>query len=202
MPSNSSISRRGFALGAMLLAPAVTLPFPALALDDKEASDLIGQLVSDLNKIINSGKAETAMFRDFENLFNKYADVPIIARSSLGAPWRSATSAQKSSYTSAFRGYMARKYGRRFNEFKGGNIVVNSSRQVKSGFLVSSTVHISSSAPFAVDWQVSDKSGANKMFNLYIEGISLLATERTEISAMLDKRGGDLDVLIRDLKSL
>ena len=83
MPSNSSLSRRGFTIGAMLLAPAVTLAFPVFALTNREASDLIGQLVNDLNRIINSGKAETAMFRDFENLFNKYADVPIIARSSL-----------------------------------------------------------------------------------------------------------------------
>ena len=38
------------------------------------------------------------------------------------------------------------------------------------------------------------------MFNMYIEGISLLATERTEIAAMLDRRKGNLNKLIADLK--
>lgn len=202
MPINKSISRRGFTLGAILLAPAVTLPFPALALTDAEASELIGRLVADLNKIINSGRSETAMYGDFERLFEKYADVGIIAQSSLGVAWRSASSAQKSSYVEAFRGYMARKYGHRFREFIGGDIVVNSARNVKSGVLVSCTVNLKGSAPFAVDFQVSDKSGANKMFNMYIEGISLLATERTEIAAMLDSRKGSIDVLIQDLKTL
>ena len=39
----------------------------------------------------------------------------------------------------------------------------------------------------------------NKFFNLYIEGINMLLSERAEIGAMLDARGGNLDALIRDL---
>jgi phospholipid transport system substrate-binding protein len=34
---------------------------------------------------------------------------------------------------------------------------------------------------------------------LIIEGINMLLSERSEIGAMLDARGGDLDALIRDL---
>ena len=67
---------------------------------------------------------------------------------------------------------------------------------------MNSTANLPGSSPFALDWQVSDKSGASKMFNIYIEGISLLATERTEIGAMLDKRNGDLNRLIADLKAM
>jgi len=39
------------------------------------------------------------------------------------------------------------------------------------------------------------------MFNLYIEGISLLATERTEVSAMLDQQRGDINGLISAISS-
>ena len=39
------------------------------------------------------------------------------------------------------------------------------------------------------------------MVDLIIEGISLAATQREEINAMLDKRGGDVDVLIADLRT-
>ena len=44
-------------------------------------------------------------------------DVPIIAQTVLGVEWRSASSSQRRAFTDAFKGYMARKYGKRFEEF-------------------------------------------------------------------------------------
>ncbi len=200
MPTRSNppkhLSRRAALLAPIAALAAAGLPSFAFALTNTEAVDLIGRVVADINKIISSGKSEAAMIRDFEDLFNRYADVPIIARIALGVPWRSASSSQRTRYVSAFRGYIARKYGKRFREFIGGSITVTGSRQVKSGYLVSSIANLKGSAPFALDWQVSDKSGKNKMFNLYIEGISLLATERTEVAAMLDQQRGNINGLI------
>jgi len=200
MRNNITFSRRTalIGLGATL---ATGLAQPALALTQQGAKKLIDRVAADVNAIINSGRNKSAMYRDFEALFSKYADVPIIARSSLGVAWRRASAGQRRRYTAAFRGYMARKYGNRFRQFIGGKIVVTGVRKVKSGYLVSSVAHLKGQAPFELDWQVSDKSGKNKMFNLFIEGISLLATERTEIAAMLDKRHGKLDPLIKDLKT-
>jgi phospholipid transport system substrate-binding protein len=50
-----------------------------------------------------------------------------------------------------------------------------------------------------VTFLVSDKSGRDKFFNMFIEGVNMLLTERTEVGAMLDARGGDLNRLIKDL---
>ena len=47
---------------------------------------------------------------------------------------------------------------------------------------------------------MSDRSGSDKFFDLLIEGISLLKSERAEIGAMLDKRRGDIDALVSDLQ--
>jgi len=202
MPNNKALTRRSALTLAAAAGFVTLLPLKATALTNKQAADLIDNVVADINKIINSGKSESSMYRDFEALFAKYGDVPIIARSSLGVAWRSASASQQQRYVAAFRGYMAQKYGKRFREFIGGKIVVTGARKVSSGYLVGSVAHLKGSAPFSVEWQVSDKSGQVKMFNLYIEGISLLATERTEITAMLDKRRGDLNKLIADLEKM
>ena len=58
------------------------------------------------------------------------------------------------------------------------------------------------SAPFEVTFLVSDKSGRGKFFNMFIEGVNLLLTERTEIGALLDARKGNLNQLIKDLDSI
>jgi phospholipid transport system substrate-binding protein len=51
-----------------------------------------------------------------------------------------------------------------------------------------------------VRWHVSDRSGRQLFFNMIIEGVNMLATERTEIGAMLDRRRGDLEAMIADLR--
>ena len=77
---------------------------------------------------------------------------------------------------------------------------MKSAKQVKTFHEVISTAYLKGDAPFEVRWHVSDKSGKDLFFNIIIEGVNMLATERTEIGAMLDKRRGDVNALIADLK--
>jgi phospholipid transport system substrate-binding protein len=202
MPSNTTLSRRSLLAGLIIAPLLAALPRPAAALTADAAKALVDKTVGDINSIINSGKSEGAMLRDFEKLFTRYADVPTIARSVLGTAARSASKGQLSAYTKAFQGYLARKYGRRFREFEGGQIDVAEARAVKSYFEVISTARLKGEAPFEVRWHVSDKSGKDLFFNIIIEGVNMLASERTEMGALLDQRGGDLDRLIADLKTL
>ncbi len=202
MPTSFS-SRRFFLLGAgaAALAPA-WLASPLWALTEAGAKSLVNSLVDDINKVIASGKSENAMIRDFERIFVQYADVAIMARYALGADARSASNVQLRSFTKAFQGYIARKYGRRFREFIGGRIEVTSARQIKSGYEVNATAYLRGQSPFAVSFLVSGRSGKDLFFNMFIEGVNLLLTERTEIGALLDQRGGNLDQLTRDLPKL
>ncbi|NGM43934.1 ABC transporter substrate-binding protein [Rhodobacter sp. SGA-6-6] len=199
MPSDTILTRRSFglALGAGLAVSAL----PALALNVDQARALIDKAVADINRVINSGKSESAMFPEFEKLFARYADVPTIARSALGVAARSASNAQMKAFTKAFQVYISRKYGRRFREFIGGRIEVTDAHPLKSYYEVISTAHLKGEAPFEVRWHVSDKAGKSLFFNIIIEGVNMLASERTEIGAMLDKRKGNLDALIEDLKN-
>ncbi len=202
MPNDLTLTRRGFAAGLASAAAVVALPLPALALTADQAKSLVDKTVGDINGIINSGKSERAMLADFERLFARYADVPTIARSVLGPAARSASKGQLSAYTKAFQGYISRKYGRRFREFIGGRIEVAEAKAVKSYYEVISTAYLQGESPFEVRWHVSDKSGKSLFFNIIIEGVNMLASERTEMGALLDQRGGDLDRLIADLRSL
>ena len=182
-------------MGAIAVLPAM----PAYAVTSGSAKRLVTKAVDEINTIINSGKAEAAMISDFEGVFSRYADVPIIARYTLGADARSMSEAQHSRYAKAFSGYMARKWGGRFREFEGGKIEVQSARKVKSFIEVKTFAHLRGSSPFEVLFMVSDRGGSERFFNMYIEGVNLLLTERTEVQAMLDARGGNVDRLIRDL---
>jgi phospholipid transport system substrate-binding protein len=192
------MTRRSFTLSAVaaLIAPAV----PAFALNQAGASRLVGTVVDSINSVIASGKSEAAMIAEFERIFIRYSDVPTIARYALGVAGRSASPAQMRAFTTAFTGYISRKYGKRFREFIGGRLEVQSSKPVKSFYEVRTLAFIPGSSPFDVTFLVSDQSGKDLFFNMFIEGVNLLLTERDEIGAMLDQRRGNLDQLIVDLK--
>lgn len=202
MQNNSSLTRRRFAAGFALGSIALALPMPSLALTAEASQQLIDKVVADINKVINSGKDLGGMIADFERIFARYADVPTIARSVLGVAARSASPADLDAFTRAFQSYISTKYGRRFREFIGGTIAVNDTKPLKSYFEVTSTVTLAGSAPFDVRWHVSDRGGKSLFFNIIIEGINLLAAERTEIGAMLDRRKGDIGGLIADMKAV
>jgi len=190
--------RRRALLGSALLAPFVAA-LPAWAVALGTARTLVDGLVAEVNAVIASGRSEGQMLGDFEGIFDRYADVPTIARYALGNDARTATEAQLRSFTAAFRTYIARKYGRRFREFIGGQIVVVAAREVPNGVEVETTAVLQGRSPFRVDFQVSDRSGRAAFFNIIIEGVNMLLSERTEVQAMLDARGRNIDRLIAEL---
>lgn len=200
--SDFVFSRRAFLAGTALAACLPVFSGTAFALSAGAAKSLIDQATSEINAVINSGKSASAMYRDFERIFIRYADVPTIARSVLGPPARSASSAQIGAFQQAFTGYIARKYGKRFREFVGGRIRVMDARPIKSFHEVRAVVELRGQSPFAVSFMVSDRSGSNKFFDLLIEGISLLKAERTEIAALLDRNGGNIDRLTQALRGI
>jgi phospholipid transport system substrate-binding protein len=85
---------------------------------------------------------------------------------------------------------VARKYGSRFREFIGGDVVVEGAQVVPNGVEVTTTAIFNNQAPFRADFWVSEATGRPRFFNLIIEGVNMLLSERTEVQAMLDQRGG------------
>ena len=183
------------------ICAGLTLPaVPAFALTEAGARGLVTNLVDDINGVIASGKSENAMFRDFERIFARYSDTSYISAYAMGVDGRRASSSQKKSFSKAFQGYISRKYGRRFREFIGGRLEIKNVKAVKNWYEVSTTAFLRGQSPFEVTFHVSDRTGKDLFFNMFIEGINLLLTERTEVGALLDRNGGSIDKMIADLK--
>jgi phospholipid transport system substrate-binding protein len=183
-------------LGATTLLPAL----PAFAITENGAKQLVDALVGDINTVIASGKSETAMFVEFERIFARYSDTSYISAYAMGVDGRRASAAQKRAFSDVFQSYIARKYGSRFREFIGGRLEVETVRQVKTWYEVTTTAFLRNESPFDVTFQVSDRAGRNLFFNMFIEGVNLLLTERTEVGALIDRNGGSIDAMIADLR--
>lgn len=195
-------TRRAFLFGSCVFALATALPKHALAINTNEARDLIQKVVTETLAIANSNIPTGQALARFETMFATYADVPLIARSVLGQPWRSATSAQQQAFVRAFQGYLARKYGSEFQEYRGGKVtIVKVDDRGDKGIVVATRVEYPGYAPTSVEWQVVDRGGRPKMFNVFIEGVSMLSTERAEVRALLEANRNSIDGLIAALNA-
>lgn len=196
-------SRRGF-LGLICGAAAVAvLPAGrAFALDASQAHALIDTALGEVYQVINAGQSPEQMYLQFEEIFVRYADVDVIARSALGPAARQTDPAAFAAYKQAFQGYIGRKYGKRFREFIGSRIEVTGARPLKSFFAVTSVAYLNGRAPMEVEWHVSNKSGQDRFFNIIIEGVNMLASERAEITALLARNQGDVNALAAELQQL
>ncbi|WP_322867798.1 phospholipid-binding protein MlaC [Aquicoccus sp. G2-2] len=201
-PTHNNPNRRTVMTGLTAGAAVAVWGAPAMAMTADGAKRLVDAIVADINKVIAKTNSEAAKIREFEKIFVDYSDVPTIARYALGVDARRASGAQMRAFTAAFQRYVSRKYGKRFREFIGGKIEVKKARKVKNFFEVKTIAHLRGESPFEVAFLVSDRSGHPKFFNIFIEGVNMLLTERTEIGAILDQRRGDINGLISDLKKL
>ena len=193
MINNIYISRRSAIFS--LAGSTALLGMPAFALSKAEAEELINQLSNDVLSAINAQSSRDELFEKFEKIFANYADVFLIARKALGPTWRSANKTQRSAYVSAFRGYMARYYGKQFEEFIGAKIIIDKSRKTSGGYLVDSKIIFKDCSNYLAQWHVVDARGKLLMYNLFLEGVSILSDVRIQIGSMLDKRGGSIDEL-------
>ena len=197
------VTRRNALLGLAAAGAALAAGNPATAADaSSRAQALVTTLAAELTRMVDAGRSAAQVTRDFEGILSRYVDMPAVAASVLGQPWRGTDAGQRQAYVAAFRGYLAAKYGAQFADYKNSSITVLGSRDGgKAGVLVQTTVKRPGQENVAVDWQVSERSGAAKVVNLVIEGVSMLANERAEVGAMLEASRGDVNGLIAQLQS-
>jgi len=166
-----------------------------------DSQRLVASLYNDLVATSIKKMSTDEQKTELEKLFQKYVDIPIIARAVLGKGWRDANTDQRKKFVHAFKNYVSNKYGRQFSEFKGTTLKIVKSRDTltKAGVLVSTDVVVPGNPSLKVVWQVSDGSGSLKLIDLRVEGVSMLSTERQEFRSKLKKYNGSLNDLILEI---
>lgn len=200
MTTRDQTTRRAIIAGAGAFAVFAAMPAAAKISTDA-ARQFVEATVAELEKISNSGSTGSRKAA-LRALLSRRAALPQIARSSLGVQWRSISKAQQAAFVDAFADYVAIKYAPRFKEFTGTRLEVTTAKDYgKRGVVVASVATLANGQKAMVDWGLSDRTGKTLLINIVIEGVSMVASERELIGAMLEARNGDLDLLIADMKA-
>lgn len=180
---------------ALAAAPA------AHALTTDQAKQLIKVTVDRVRRLLNSPVGSAGRAPALKKIMEAQANMALIGRYCAGRAWREMSGSQRGKYQNAFSHYVSVIYARRFDEF-GDKPKIKIGRALdagRKGMLIQSPMVLGDGRRVMVEWLVSDRGGKVEIIDLLIEGISMAATQREEIGAMIDRRGGNIDKLIADL---
>ena len=137
----------------------------------------------------------------FRKLLKDSFDMKTIARFSLGRYWRTATAAEKKEYLKLFQEMIVSVYSNRFGEYNGERLEVTGSRPEGKRDIVVNSVIVPSNGPnIDVGWRVRFKDGQYKVVDIIVEGVSMAVTQRSDFSSVIQRGGGEMDVLLVHLR--
>lgn len=186
----------------LLIATMALLPLSATA-DTRvtAASALIDTMIEDLEAFLATDTGESdARAAEIDRVLSTYFDMDSITRFSAGQYWRAADDTQRSEYGSLFREVLCGTIVRNFDQLEG--LVYEAGGATAKGdkfVIVSGTFSDTKGniAPVAVNWRVLTREGkAPKVFDIEIENLSLLVTQKQENVAVVRKNKGQFAALI------
>jgi phospholipid transport system substrate-binding protein len=127
-------------------------------------------------------------------------DLDIIARLILARHWRSASDAQRTEYVALFRAFALDNLASRLHVYDGEDFEIVGARAVNErDAVVATRVTGGGRQPLKVDWRVRERDdGTLVAIDVIVEGVSLIVTQRSEFSAVIERSG--MDGLLAELR--
>lgn len=137
----------------------------------------------------------------FRNLLNDSFDLDTIGRFVLGRYWKTSTEAQRQEYLRLFRGMVVEVYAKRFGDYKGQKFETRGHRaDGDKDTIVTSYIVPGDGPEVQVDWRVRYKNGRYQIVDVIVEGVSMSVTQRSDFAAVIQRGGGDVQVLLAHLR--
>jgi phospholipid transport system substrate-binding protein len=193
-------SRAARLLGALSFLLLLTVPAVRATAGGPE--QFIESLGAEAIEILK--KRDEASFTEREAHFHDLLvggfDMQTISRFVLGRHVRALSEEQFADYYQLFVDFIVRIYSVRFDGYAGETLDVITVIDDPGGDSIVRT-HIvpgGGGPEIRVDWRVREREGIYKVIDVYVEGISMLNTQRSEFAAVIERQG--VDGLLAELR--
>ena len=188
----------------ILLSLILLLGAPAALAQETNPEQLVQKITNEVLAAVKSDKQLAAGDRQkalklAEEKVLPYIDFEEATRLAVGRSWTKATPEQKKQLVTEFRNMLVRTYSNALGEYEGQTLKILPSR--KSDAPDEATVRTQylrqGAPPLPIDFQMLKKDGGWKVYDIAVEGVSLVLTYRSEFDQVV-KQGG-IDGLIKRL---
>jgi len=188
-----------------IFACLMALALPARAQQDLGPEELVRKVTQDVLDAIRSDKQLAAGDRQkalklAEEKVLPHIDFEEAARLAVGRAWAQATPEQRKKLVEEFRRMLVRTYSNAISAYEGQTMKVLPVRMKPGDTEV--TVHNqyirAGGTPLPVDYQMHKTDQGWKIYDITVEGVSLVLTYRSEFDAVVKQSG--IDGLIKRLE--
>jgi len=175
------------------IAMIVAMLFSASAWADEAGpraviEDTVNQLINILEHRQDSSIISPADREAIRQVVEGRFDYRAMARRSLGRPWKKLDEAERTHFTKLYRDLLERSYGNRLSEYKGQKVVFEDAQIKKHKARVKSTV-IDGSRKTPVEYRLHQTSSGWQVYDIRIEGTSMVRTFYQDFKATLENGG-------------
>ena len=162
----------------------------------KTAEDVLFAIKAD--EEIQKGNKEKIYQLAEEKILPNF-DFEKVARLVLGRAWRSASDDQKKGFIIEFRTLLLKTYAVALSKYKNQKIKFKPTRMSDTDeiVIVKSEIIQNGAQPIRVNYALSKRTGKWLVFDIVIEGVSLVTNYRSQFSSVIKKNG--IDTLIKRL---
>jgi phospholipid transport system substrate-binding protein len=135
-------------------------------------------------------------------LLNENFAIPTIAQWVLGRYWRVATPEQRQEYLKLFEDLIVVTYVDRFTRYSGEDLKITRVVGGDNGSdaVVFTQISRPQGKPFDVGWRVRPSEGGMKIVDVYVEGVSMGQTQRSEFASVIQNGGGQVSALLDEMR--
>jgi phospholipid transport system substrate-binding protein len=178
----------GLATAGLLILSTVQGGWAATAQEQLKGS--IERVVSTLDSPAMKGEGKAAERRAaVRQIANEIFDFGEIARRSLGRYWQPLSEAQRAEFVGLFSDLLERSYISKIELYGGEKIIYNGERVDGDLAIVSTKIITKNGTEVPIDYRLFRRGDNWKVYDVNIEGISLVSNYRTQFNKIIQSSG-------------
>lgn len=192
-----------FTAFAWSAAPARAEPAQSITThDNAEGEAYVQNLADRVMGVLNGSQSEQAKEQQIRAMIDGDLDGDAIAKYTLKALWKTATSAEFTQFVALLKEYASSFYQGRLNEYSGAKLKVTGSQTAgKTAVVVGSTIlNLKNSDPIYVDWLVIHTDAGYKLIDFRFSGVWIARSWGDQFASIIDQNGGKFQALNDHLK--
>jgi len=189
-----------------LLLVLLCLPGAALGATGQSPQALVEAVTSDVLGALRHQDGDITADRDklvalIEERVAPYFDFRLMATRVLGHHWRDATGQQRERFTAVFKQLLTNTYAAVFGRYENQTVQVHAAENTSSPdrVMVPTSIVTPGQQDIAVNYRLYRRDGKWQVYDVVVDGISLLINYRSEYSRLL--QGQSLDSLIARIQA-
>ena len=192
---------RNFTGVIVILAVVLVLPLQGYAATPMETVETgVNEVIAKLSEPGFKSQAKDVQISQLSDLINTIFDFEELSKRTLGREWKKMKAEQQNEFVQLFRKLLQGVYADRLLAYSDQKILFDKETELKKGSAeVQSYLQTSDGKKIPLFYRLTDKSGSWKVYDVIIEGVSMVKNYRTQFREILSKDSAEkLLQILRD----